>query len=327
MVGRTMGDTELPVALAPVADSGYVGVAVLSDTGAGTTRVAVYLTQGGASRPGPSGQPSPAASLALAPSSVVLGQPLQFAGYDIEIEEARLDPVLETLEIDGTLGNTGTGPANPTSIQLKAKPSVTWSGTTIPLRFATNDIVPAGTTSRFTLEARGQLPDGMTLDGAVLAFGTADQHQATLPLEAGATATFVPTQTIRVPKAARSRRIKGVIRVTIDSARLVPATCVGSAGSVTFDPTGTDQMSLVLSVTVQGSAPAGAILGSFVTVPDGTSALGGPGSVLVHRGETLRDITLCYPVPVPADGKYRWRIESGGRRASSSFKIPVPKEP
>ena len=29
--GRTMGDTELPIALAPVDDSGYVGVAVLSD--------------------------------------------------------------------------------------------------------------------------------------------------------------------------------------------------------------------------------------------------------------------------------------------------------
>jgi hypothetical protein len=324
--GLTMGDAELPIALAPVDDSGYVGVAVLSDTGAGTTRVAVYLTHVPASEPASSAPPSPEASQALAPSTVALGQSLQFAGYDIVIEEARLDPVLGTLEIDGTLGNTGTGPASPTSIQLKARPSVTSAGTTIPLRFGSHDAVPAGTTSRFTLQS-DDLPDGMTLDGAVLAFGTADQHQATLPLEAGATATFVPTQTIRVPKAARSRRIKGAMRVTIDSARLVPATCVGSAGSVTFEPTGTDQMSLVLSVTVQGSAPAGAILGSFVTVPDGTSALGGPGSVLVHRGETLRDITLCYPVPVPADGKYRWRIESGGRRASSSFKVPAPTEP
>ncbi|MET0772424.1 MAG: hypothetical protein ABWZ82_05010, partial [Candidatus Limnocylindrales bacterium] len=231
------------------------------------------------------------------------------------------------LEIDGTFGNTATGPASPTSIQLKAKPSVTWGDTLIPLGFASHDAVPAGTRSRFTLQARGKLPDGMTLDGSVLAFGTADQHQATLPLEAGAPATFVPTQNVRVPKGARSRRIKGAMRVTIDSARLVPASCGGSAGAVTFEPTGTDQMSLVLSVTIQGSAPAGAILGSFVTVPDGTSALGGPGSVLVHRGETLRDITLCYPVPVPADGRYRWRIEARDRRASSSFTIPAPTEP
>jgi hypothetical protein len=319
--GRTMGDTDLPITLAPVDDSGYVGVAVLSDAGADTTRVAIYLTQA------PSGQPSPAASLALTPGNVVLGQSVQFAGYDIVIEEARLDPVLGTLEIDGTLGNTGTGPANPTSIQLKAKPSVTWAGTVIPLGFATNDLVPAGTTSRFTLEAMGELPDGITLDGAVLAFGTADQHQATLPLEAGATGTYVPTQTFRVPRDARSRSIRGAMRVTIDSARLVPGTCVGRLDGVTFDPIGTDEMSLVLSVTVEGLAPNGALLGSFMTVPDGTSALGGPGTLLAQRGETLRDITLCYRVPSPADGRYRWRIESAGRRASSSFKVPVPTEP
>ena len=81
--GRTMGDTELPIALAPVDGSGYVGVALLSDTGAGTTRVAVYLTQAGAAGSAPSGPPSPAASLGLAPSTVTLAQPLQFAGYDI----------------------------------------------------------------------------------------------------------------------------------------------------------------------------------------------------------------------------------------------------
>jgi hypothetical protein len=325
--GRTMGDRDLPIALAPVGDSGFSGVAVLSDAGSDTTRVAVYLIGSDAAAGGPAASPSPSASIALVPVAVELGQRIQFAGYDIAIEEARFDPVLGTLAIDGLFGNTGTGPANLTSIQLRAQPSVTWGTTSIPLRFATGGPVPAGTTSHFTLQAAGQLPDGFTLDGSTLAFGTADQHQATLPLQGGAPGSFVATQRFRVPKAARSLRIKGAMRVMITSARVVPATCTGRPDGVTFDPTGTDEMSLVLSVTIQGLAPNGALLGSFVTVPDGTSAVGGPGTVGIRRGDTLRDITLCYRIPAPAAGRYRWRIESDRRKASSSFQIPAPATP
>ncbi len=324
--GRTMGATDLPIALSPVGGSEYGGVALLSDTGPGTTRVAVYIAQLGTAQPGASAAPSAGASAAVVPTSVVLNQPLQFAGYDIVIEEARLDPKLGTLEIDGTFGNAGTGTASLTSIQNGAKPSITWGTEIVPLGFRVLDNVPPGTTVPFTLFS-SRLPDGLTLDGSVLAFGTPDQHQATLPLQAGVPGTYVATQDFRIPQAARSRRIKGAMRVNIDSAQVVPATCTGRPTGVAFDPTGTDEMSLVLSVTIQGLAPNGALLRSFVTVPDGTSAVGGPGTVGIGRGDTQRDITLCYRVPVPVDGRYEWRIESDGRKATSKFKVPALETP
>ena len=160
-----------------------------------------------------------------------------------------------------------------------------------------------------------------------MTFGAADQHQATLPLRAGATGTYLPVQTFKVPKAARSLRVKGAARVTIESARLMPATCAGRPREVVFEAARATEMALVLSVRIEGLARLGALIGSYVTVPDGTSSVGGPGTAAVAGGDTLRDITLCYRVPAPADGRYRWRVEAGGRHASTRFTIPAPKAP
>jgi hypothetical protein len=329
--GRTMADTQLPIALGQVGGSGYSGVALLEGTAADTTLITVYLAAAGASQPSvaasPNASPAPAASDSLAPTTVVLDQPLQFSGYDIEVQEVTFDPVLGTVEVSATFGNTGTGTANLTALQLSARPAIVSGTTSVPLKLLTSGLVPGGTAVSDKLVTTGALPDGFALDDAVLTFGAADQHQATLPLRAGAPGTYLPVQAFKVPRDARSLRLKGLAKVTIDSARLVPANCGGRPDEVTFEPALATEMALVLSVTIEGSAPSGAIIGSYVTVPDGTSSVGGPGATAVYRGDTLRDITLCYRVPAPADGRYRWRIESGDRRASSRFTVPAPESP
>ena len=341
--GRTLGDTLLPIALAPVDGSGYSGVAVLDGSTTDTTLVTVYLAATVASQPGAPASPGPSASLgasaspaisaspaaseSAAPTTLVLDQPLQFSGYDIVVKQATLDPVQGKLMVDATFGNIGTGTGNLTALRLNGRPAIVWGTTSTPLVFATAGLVPGGTIVPATLVTVGTLPDGFDLADAVLTFGAADQHQASLPLRAGAIGTYLPVQTFRIPKDARSLRLKGQAKVTIESARLVPATCIGSPAEVAFDPAPATDTALVLSVTVEGLAPLGTLIRSFVTVPDGTSSVGGPGTVLANRGDTLRHITLCYRVPAPADGRYRWRVEAGDRRASSRFTIPVPEVP
>ena len=217
--GRTMGDTRIPIALAPVGGSGYSGVAILDGANADSTVVSVYLVEAEAAQPGVSAPPeasSPPASAALAPTAVALDQPLQFSGYDIIVKEARYDPILGTLEVDATFGNTGTGTGNLVTVQLGGAPAIVWQGTSLPLTFRAPSPVPGGTIVPATLVTRAPPPDGFDLGEAVLTFGAADQHQATLPLRAGATGTYLPVQTFKVPKAARSLRVKGAVRVTIE---------------------------------------------------------------------------------------------------------------
>lgn len=46
--GQLIGESDLPVGLGPVGESGYSGIAWLSDNGDGTTGVTVFLTKSGA---------------------------------------------------------------------------------------------------------------------------------------------------------------------------------------------------------------------------------------------------------------------------------------
>jgi hypothetical protein len=307
--GKSLGDTGLPVVLVPVNGSGYHGFAVLRDLGDGRTTVAVYLS---ADAPVPSASPTG--------QTVDVGSSAYFSGLDITVEQAAIDPVTGTLAITATLENLGTGTANTTSLQLSGHPAVVRGTDTIPLRIE-GVAVPPGAATRVTMTSGG-LPDGFSLDGATLVFGQADQHQASVELSPGGIAVSETPQTISLPKKARSTTVKGIARFAISKAQLVAAGCTGGRDAVVFTPAPADELSLVLTVTVSGLARLGALINTFATAPDGTSAVGGPGVLAIGRRDTARDLLYCYTVPTPGPGKYSVRFEAGDRHATINFRVP-----
>jgi hypothetical protein len=169
----------------------------------------------------------------------------------------------------------------------------------------------------------GALPADFVLDEATLVFGQADQHQASVELSPGGIGVSEAPQAIALPKAARRASLKGVARVTISTAQLVPAGCTGGRDAVVFTPAPATELSLVLTVTVSGRARLGALIATFATAPDGTSSVGGPGVLAVTRGDTARDLLYCYTVPAPGPGRYAVRFEAGGRRSTIRFRVPT----
>ncbi len=308
--GRTLAGSELPIALVPVGGSGYRGVAVLRDLGDGRTSVAVYLIS---DPPGPS---------AATTQSAEVGSSVYFSGFDITVEAAKVDGLTRTLEISATFENHGTGTADLTSLQLNGHPAVLHGTDTIPLRVQ-GVAAPPGAVTRATLTS-GPLPEGFSLDGATLVFGQADQHQASVELVPGGIAVSEAPQTVRLPRKARNASLKGLARFTISKAQLVAAGCTGRRDAVVFTPAPASELSLVLTVTVQGRARLGALVNTIATAPDGTSGVGGPGVLAIIRGDTARDLLYCYTVPAPGPGRYSVRFEAGDRRATIRFRVPSP---
>jgi hypothetical protein len=310
--GLTLGDTDLPIALDPVGESGYHGVAVLSDLDGTQTRVAVYLTMDAPS--GAGGEPP------TGTQTVEVGSSLYFSGFEITVENATFDPQAGSLAVTAVFDNQGTGAADLTSLQLSGHPTVTWSDEVIPLRLESIR-APAGAATRATMTSTN-LPDGFSLTGATLVLGDASQHQASVALEPGATAVFEAPIEFTLPREARRLVLKGIARVQITDAKLVPAGCSGSREAVTFTPAPVTELTLLLTVTVRGQARLGALIGTIATAPDRTSGVGGPGVLSIGRGETKRDLLYCYTVPMPGPGKYAVRFEASTRADTTRFTVP-----
>jgi hypothetical protein len=312
--GRTLGATELPISLDAVGQSGYRGVAVLRDLGADGTSVSVYLVQGAA---------EPVESAPPGAQTLPVGSTLYFSGFEITVEQVTWDPDAGVLEITAVFHNQGTGTADLTSLQLNGHPTVRYNDEVIPLRVESLR-APAGAATRATLSSTN-LPDGFSLENAVLTFGEADQHQASVALEQGGQAQFESPQDIQVPRRARRVVIPGVAVFTISDAQLVPAGCTGNRDAVVFTPAPASELSLVLTVTVRGRARLGALVNTIATAPDGTSGVGGPGVLSIARGATARDLLYCYTVPTPGPGAYTVRFEASGKKASTRFTVPEPE--
>jgi hypothetical protein len=308
--GRVVGD--LPIGLASVADSGLNGVATFHDGGDGTTIVVVYLLgSGGAAAPSPS--PAPAAT------TVTLGQSLYYAGLDIMVEDATYDPEAGTLTLNVTYQNTGTAETHLESLS-GGRVWVGWDQTVINMP-APSGIVPAGTTVPGTIS--GSVPAGFVMEDAVLTFGLPGDHQATLPLAAGSTATSEQPVVLDVKKKVRARKY-ATFQVT--GVQVVPALCSGSWDGFVFTPAPINEASIVVTLNVSGGTAIGVgglgLGGSFAQGPDGLSGPGSLGTPVLGPRQAFRAVNYCFPVTSPVHGKHVITFLTDPAKASLTLNVP-----
>jgi len=320
--GPTMGDAELPIGLAPVADSGYAGVAWLSDAGDGSTLVRVLLTQPGAGTPGPIGSPAPVESAAPAAQSVTLDSRVWFGGFDLTFTQATYDPTTGEVLVSGTFTNAGTAPQSLLRLAVDGGVKLAWDGQVIDAAFLTGAEVPGGAGVEDSIAA--VVPAGFRLEDAVLTLGAPTEHQALVPLAAG-----VPgTSEVPVPVDVSGRAVnRGILTVRALDARILPATCDGSPTALALYPAPADQLSLVLRVR-ETAGRNGAAATAFATKAGGVSAPGTPGSTsLLAARQTIRDAQYCFTLPAPIEGVVRITVESrttGTTAGQRSFTITIP---
>jgi len=272
--------------------------------------------------PEPTATPQPTPSPTPAPSVVALKGTLYFMGYDIVPSQATYDPMAGTVRIDATFLNHGSAQADLLYVPDGGKVSLAWNGQVINMGMdsSISTVSPGGTTVKGTFTA--SVPEGFVLADSVLTLGLPDQHQSTLPLQAGAAAT---TEMPRSFAVTGSVRIGNVAKVTFKSGQVVAATCSGDPDKIAFSPAKKGEESILLNVvSADINASADTITYSYATGPDGISAKGTPGGRYMGGLSTFRTDTLCYTVTAPAKGTYvmKWTAERTTRKASFSFVVP-----
>ncbi len=272
----------------------------------------------------PVASPSEAPSASAAPTvqaSAVNGS-IYFMGYDIELTEASYDPAVG-VRIKGTFKNTSLTDTNLLYIPDDGKVTVAWNGqvTALGMDNEFDTRVPVGGT--VTSAFKGSPPDGFVLADAVLTLGHADQHQSTLPLAAGSTAT---SEFPRPFPVTGSVKVGNMARVTFTGGQVANVTCSGNTDQVAFGPAKLTDQSILLNVTSSNpNHQWDTITHSYVKAPDGTSTNGTPGGRYMGAGTTFRGNMLCYTVGAPAAGHFvtHWSAERTNKKATFAFDVPA----
>jgi len=272
--------------------------------------------------PEPTPTPPPTASPTPAPSVVALDATLYFMGFDITPSQVTYDPVAATVRIDATFLNRGSAQTDLLYIPDGGKATLAWSGPAINLGMDSSNstAIPGGATVKGTFTA--SVPEGFVLADSVLTLGLSDQHQSTLPLKAGATAT---TEMPRDFAVTGSVKVGNMAKVTFKRGQVVAATCSGDPDKISFAPAKKGEESILLNVVSQGiNSSWDTIVYSAATGPDGISATGTPGGRYMGALSTFRTDVLCYTVTAPAKGTYvtKWTAERTTKKGTFTFVVP-----
>lgn len=268
----------------------------------------------------------PSVSTAPAAESVDLNANVYYMGYEITLQKAAFDPTTREVRIEGRFANTGSAVGNLAVIADRSQVNLSWNNQFLPIWFDSSGSLeaPAGTTVVGALEGISGMPDGFTLDAATLVFGTPDQHQAMVPLQAGAAGQsdkprdFAVTGSVTVDK---------MVKVTFTKGQVVPATCgIGpEPDNIGFQPAKKTEESILIWVDEQNlDSTYDTAAKSHLTAPDGTTAPGNPGGSYLASLETKRDGVLCYTVPSPAKGTYVMNWGAERTDATATFELAVP---
>jgi hypothetical protein len=243
--------------------------------------------------------PEPDAPAPVEEQAIEVGAELYFAGFHVEVEEARYlpgdgyeDPMVE---LDATTENLRDDdaffPANVLELRWGDQAVTTWSS---------GDIVRPGATSRTTFEF--PVDETFAFDDAVLYAGTERQIQAVVPLsDPGGAVAAAPIPVEAPADAARDET--GVLEVVITDATLLP-----------YDPWGYQPeqaavdapfLAFVMDITLlEGRYDANIMDSSFrLVLPDGTQVgpQRGPNEVL-SVGAVERDVKVSFELrDVPFD--------------------------
>ena len=178
---------------------------------------------------------------------------LWFAGFEIAATEARYEPASGKVEVDLDITNTQRAAADATTLFINDASALVRDGHRTTL-FCACPRLPPGTSGRAT--ATASVGEGFALDGAVLEFGAANQHQAMLPLDGSPATSERPV----------SQPMTGLVddgqvaTFTVEQVEVVPAACYGLADRLQFVAGPKDRIALVVvgSVVSRGRLRVGA---------------------------------------------------------------------
>jgi hypothetical protein len=193
---------------------------------------------------------------------------------------------------------------------------ISWDQQVVPLEVS-GAPAPADTTIRQQLTTY-RVPEGFVLSDATLVFGGNGEHQAMQPLAEGSAPTSATPIELTAPKPVG---LKGLAKLTITSAQIVPAACDGGTESPAYVPEDADEASLVLRGTIStlnGVGVGGMLIESFVTEPNGLSSNQVLFQPVFGNRQNYRDAFFCYPIGWPAQGQYT--VAFSTRNSSAGLK-------
>lgn len=256
--------------------------------------------------------------------TIALDATLYYMGFEIALSEATYDPASGVVLIKGSFTNTANGAADLGYITVDGKVTLASNGQpfAVGLDSSVSTAAPPGATIPGAF--RASAPSGFVLAGSVLTVGTPDQHQSTLAIAPGGTATTLMPRDFDV---SGSVKIDGMAKVTFKGGQVAPVTCSGNPDSLSFGPAKATDQSILLSVrSADINKQWDTITDSYVTTPAGVSVKGTPGGRYMASLSSFPNDVLCYTVTEPVQGKYvlHWTAERTNKKATFPFTVPAP---
>ncbi len=268
--------------------------------------------------PIPTPSPTPTPTPVPTPMAMTLDAHVWWGGYAIDVSGANYDPVTRRLVVIATFLNSSTAPNDVSG--LGSEMSVVWNGTYLQA-FIPNGAVPAGGSVRGEIQVLG--PVGFTPETAVLTFGQPTEHQATIPLNGDPAVSEQPLDFDVLGKVKMGK----YATYTVRTGRLQPASCAGSPTRMKFGPMKIGEMSIVLGgIAANGETGFDAFIDkAYLTVPDGTNAAAFPAVYIgVPSKGTVRDASMCFSVPTPANGTYKLTMHDSRSKKNGTITFIVP---
>jgi hypothetical protein len=234
---------------------------------------------------------------------------LWFAGFEVLATEARYEPASGKVEVDLDITNTQRSAADATTLFVNDASALVRDGHRTTL-FCPCPRLPPGTSGRVT--ATASVAEGFALDGAVLEFGAANQHQAMLPVDGSPATSERPV----------SQPLTGLVddgqvaTFTVEQVEVVPAACYGLADGLQFVAGPKDRMALVIvgSVVSRGRYPVN-FGDATLRLPDGAtlgSSSLASATYALNPGAPQSGVAVCFDVAAPAGGQYGFAVTAAG---------------
>jgi hypothetical protein len=251
-----------------------------------------------------SATPLPTASAASTPTAppavqaFSLNADVWWSGYGIMVTGGTYDVLKHTLNIDAAFGNTSTEATELRSVSAGVK--IAWNGQFLP-GYVTSGTDPGGGTANAAIQI--QVPAGFAVADAILTFGAPDQHQALVPLNGDTATSDLPSG---IPVVGTVKMGK-YVTYKITGAGLLPFSCLGYPGRISYGPLKSNVETLMLLGTASNTDPLNyaQIDRGSLQLPDSSLQTSNPPmSLSLPNKATLLDQDMCFAIPLTPGGGY-----------------------